>query len=152
MEIVSETTQTSDRQYCPVRREPHLSHTPTRKHCVCESCKACEVRVLFTPPVADKEIAVACKRNTLQGETNYRSYHSSDGRQAGLSAEAGHQVADEEATRFRPTYPSPLFPIYFRSLTFFDWSASESSVLKDIRIWTLCLFSHNQNFALVLDH
>ena len=97
MEFFFTETQTSNQQSCPVRREPHLSRTRTRKNCVCDRCEECEVSVLFTLPVACKGVAISCERNTLQGKkTNYRPCDSSDVHQADFSVETGHQVVDEE--------------------------------------------------------
>ena len=77
---------------------------------------------------------------SMQGNayTNYRSCHSSDDHQADFWV---------VARRFGPTYPSPSSPLLLHSLAFLDWSLSESSILREPRIWTPHLFSHCQNFV-----
>ena len=105
--------------------------------------------VLFTHPVAYKGIASSYKRNSLLEKES-------------IIVSAKLLMTTRLACQWRPAtkslkrnikvrnnISSPLFPFrllfLFRLLTFFDWSLSESSVFRDIWIWTLRLTSHNQN-------
>ena len=101
-------------------------HTRTIACVTRERCEQC--CVLFTHTVAYKGIAVACERNSLKASLQ-------------LFLPTHLTFAILAATRLRKrkkivtNCASPSFPLAFQLCLFFNWTLSESQILRNVRIW-----------------